>query len=239
MQKAIKNYSKISMVLALAGLLAACATPNNPAAYYPEAPLSENFEPSYQKKLNASAHWEVIASDLSGQLQGMLAKKGLQDKPVYINLYSEKTPFSRAFHDFLTTHLVKKGVLVSKDKINSTIYNYKIQPVKFESGMTSSLASNFKWTALATGLIVIRDVADSLHLNKDIVTAGIAADAWSTAGSSRLELIITTSILNRDVYVHRTTDVYYANSDDLHLYEQQTKAGKKNNVFDDPFFNIN
>ena len=238
MQKAIKNYYRISLVLTFAGLLASCATPNNPAAYYPEAPISENFEPSYQKKLNASAHWEVIAGDLSTQLLSTLTKSGLQEKPVYINLYSEKTPFSRAFHDFLTTHLVKKGVLVSKDKINSTIYNYKIQPVKFESGMTTSLASNFKWTALATGLIVIRDIADSLHLNKDIVTAGVAADAWSTGGTSRLELIITTSILNRDVYIHRSSDVYYANSDDLHLYEQQTKASKKN-VFDDPFYNIN
>lgn len=239
MQKVLKYHAKIGLVVAIAGLLASCATPNNPAAYFPEAPLSENFEPSYQKRLNASAHWEVIAGDLSSQLLATLTKSGLQEKPVYINLYSEKTPFSRAFNDFLTTHLVKKGVIVSKDKINSTIYNYKIQPVNFESGMTTSLASNFKWTALATGLIVIRDIADSLHLNKDIVTAGVAADAWSTGGTSRLELIITTSILNRDIYIHRTTDVYYANSDDLHLYEQQSKAGKKRNIFDDPFYNLN
>ena len=80
MQKAIKNYFRISLALTIAGLLASCATPNNPAAYYPEAPISENFEPSYQKKLNASAHWEVIAGDLSTQLLSTLTKSGLQEK---------------------------------------------------------------------------------------------------------------------------------------------------------------
>lgn len=220
-------------------MLVACATPQNPATYYPDAPLPENFEPSYQKKLNAAAHWDTIASDLSSQLQAALNKNGIRDKPVYLNLYSDKTPFSRAFHDFLTTHLVKRGVLVSKDKINSTIYNYKIQPVKYASSTVTSLSSNYKWTMLATGLIVIRNIADSLHLNEDVITAGVAADAFSTESSSRLELIITTSILSRDIYIYRTTDVYYANGEDMHLYDQQLKAGKKNNVFDDPFYNIN
>jgi hypothetical protein len=229
----------ISIFWCLPLLVAGCATPQNPAAYYPDTPLTENFSPTYQKKLNASAHWEIIASDLASQLQASLVKNNLQDKPIFLNLASDKTLFSRAFHEFLTTQLVKKGLNVTRDKLHSTIYNYKIQPIKYASSTASPLASKFKWTMLATGLIVVRDIADSLDLNKDILAAGIAADAWSTESDSRLELIISTSIINRDVYIYRTTDIYYANSEDIHLYQQQLKAGKKNNVFDDPFYNLN
>lgn len=233
-------HKKIAIILStLASLMTiGCTTPHNSAILYPQAPMAENFEPSYQKQLNASAHWGAIASDMADQLSAALNKNNIIDKPVYINLYSEKTEFSKAFHDFLTTSLVKKGVLVSKNKIGSTIYNYKVQPIKYNSNRTTTFPSKIQWTTLAAGLIVIREAVDLID-DKDgnILAAGVLADIWSEKSAPKLELIISTSVLSRDIYVLRTTDVYYANSEDMHFYMNQSQLEQKK-VFDDPFYQM-
>lgn len=235
----IKRLSLLFCVLPLL-TISGCATNQNPATLYPQAPSVENFEPSYQKQLNASSHWGAIASDMADQLSAALNKNNIAEKPVYINLYSEKTEFGRAFQDFFTTHLVKKGVLVSKNKIGSTIYNYKIQPIKYQSNRTTSLPSKLRWTSLATGLIVVREIADFLDGdNETFLAAGVAADMWFGDTAPKLELIITSSVLRHEIYIHRSTDVYYANGSDIHLYQQQSNANTRGQVFDDPFYNLN
>lgn len=233
-----KELLRISAILPLLALVA-CAT-QNPATLNPQAPAPEHFEPSYQKQLNASVHWGAIASDMVDQLSATLHKNNISDKPVYINLYSERTDFSRAFHDFLTTQMVKKGVIVSKNKIGSTIYNYKIQPIKYASNRTTSLPSRLRWTSLASGLIVVREIADFLDgENESLLAAGVAADMWLGDTAPKLELVITSSILRHDIYIHRTTDVYYANNSDIHLYQQKFNSNGRTEVFDDPFYNFN
>ncbi len=240
MKKLSENVIKIPSILFvfIASLcLTACVTTQNPALYLPQAPLSENFDPSVQKQLNAPSHWAVIANDLSEQLYANLHKNNLADKPVYVHLYSDKTEFSRAFNDFLTTSLVKKGVLVSRLKNGSTIYNYKIQTVRFNANRTTMLPNKFQWTSLAAGLIVVRNIADLVNVDGGLLTAGLLADAWTSESAPKIELIITSSILNQNIYIYRTSDVYYANSDDGHLYEYDKRDYQSNHVFDDPFYN--
>ena len=76
----------ISAALALAAILAGCATP------YGEAPLAANFPTGKQPKLQAAAHWNVIAYDVAQQLAA-----GLKAKPtlpaLYVNQVANKTDF--------------------------------------------------------------------------------------------------------------------------------------------------
>jgi hypothetical protein len=234
----LMNTQKMTSAFICAALLSVsgCASLKNSDLNNPQAPLAEQYPLSYQKQIQASKHWAIIADDLADQLQGQISEKKIADRPVFINLYSDQTEFSRAFNDFLITSLVNRGVTVSKLKNGSTIFNYKIQTVEYKSNRSTQLPSQAKWTVLATGLVVFR-VLDQIIKDDDasILGAGVLADVWTSDIAPKLEIIITTSILSGNVYVSRRSDIYYANSTDIHLYDS-AENNKKSRVFDDPFY---
>jgi len=229
--KTLINFIPVSIFMSLT---TGCATVKNP-----EAPITENFPHSFQKQLQASNHWEIIANDLASQIQESIVNKKITARPIYLNLQSNQTDFTRAFNDFLITSLVKKGVAVSKLKSGSTIYEYKVQTVQYKSNRSTFLPNKAKWTTLAAGLVVFRNVAHVINTaDTAILGAGVLADVWTADGAPKLELIITSSILNDNLYLTRTTDIYYANEIDIHLYEGNSSS-KKSKAFDDPFYQLN
>lgn len=237
----IKNRSVIKYMLmwmALA-LQANCASVQNPINSQPDAPIAVNFTSSTQKHIQASSHWATIADDLAKQIKSNIDQNKIANRPVFVNLYSEPTEFTRAFNDFLITSLVNKGVTVSKLSVGSTVYNYKIQTVEYNSMRSTQLPSQAKWTALASGLVVIRSLESLDHVIRDgdstILGAGVMADIFQNDLAPNLEIIITSSILSGSVYVARSSDIYYANVRDASLYQPKDKV-KKTNVFDEPFY---
>lgn len=235
-----QSVLQIGCLLSLVAL-SGCGTLNKKATYYPDAPISQNYPVQHQGKLNAASHWNIVANDLSAQLVIKLDKNKLSDKPVYLNLHSDKTQFTEAFNDFLTTSLVNKGVLVSKRRSNSIIYNYKIQALKYNSYRSTTMPSRTLWMPLAAGLVVVRHITDQLHfkaIDEAILGAGLLSDAFSTelqGLAPKVELLITSSILSHDIYLYRTSDIYYANSSDMHFYQKKAKT-KDSDVFKDPFY---
>lgn len=237
----IKNRSVIKNMLIwmTLALQTSCANVQNPINSQPDAPVAINFASSTQKHIQASSHWATIADDLAKQIKTNIDQHKIANRPVFVNLYSEPTEFTRAFNDFLITSLVNKGVTVSKLSVGSTVYNYKIQTVEYNSLRSTQLPSQAKWTALASGLVVIRSLESLDHVIRDgdgtILGAGVMADIFQNDLAPNLEIIITSSILSGSVYVARSSDIYYANMRDAALYQPKDKI-KKTNVFDEPFY---
>ncbi|MDP8566385.1 hypothetical protein [Methylophilus aquaticus] len=239
-----KHYAhriRITTCLLLLGILCGCsrqvAIPTTPAAPIPE---NVQFDNPYQRQLQSSAQWHVVAEDLADQLIAPIKSKKLGDRPFYIYSQNKPSTFNRAFNDFLITTLVNKGIKVSNQKQGSRIINYKIQPVEYKSWRETVVNDNFNVTSLAAGLVVLRHIDDVVKgIGKDlsILATGLAADAVDLNTAPNFEIIITSSILDGSIYLSRTTDIYYANASDKHLYVP-VPTQKASDVFNEPFYQM-
>lgn len=227
----LTNYFKLSFLVAWGLVISACASVKNP-----DAPVPLNYPHSYQKQLQASQHWAIVADDMSNQVIKNLQARGVFNKPVYVAINSNHSAFSQALNDFMITNLVKKGVKVSKSKAKSTVLDYKVQVIKFNSNRDVLLPSQLKWTTLAGGLVVYRLLSDAIDMNafdQAVITVGALADLWANGGAPELELVVTATIVENDLYTLRTTDIYYANAEDINLYKHNRM---QDSPFDDPFY---
>jgi hypothetical protein len=221
-----------ALALLFISAVAGCASVKNP-----DAPIAENYPHSMQKHLQASKHWQIVAEDTSNQIYQFIQAKKLANQTFYIQANSERTVFTKAFHDFIITSLVAKQVKVSREKANSTVVEYKVQPVKFNSYRSTLVPEKLKWTSLVAGVLVVRAVGDWIDQESFTTPLAIAgaADAVSANGAPSLELIITTSIAKNNIYLLRNSDIYYANATDIELYKKNTQM-RRADVFNDPFY---
>lgn len=219
-------------------LLSGCARPVS-ISTLPAAPAPENipFENPHQSQLQSAAQWHVIAEDMATQLIKTIQEKKLGDKPFYIFAQNKPSTFNRAFNDFLITTLVNKGVKISSLKQGSRVFNYKIQLVEYEALRETVVSSQLKYTALAAGLVVFRNMADWLGVDGTVLAAGATADAVDFNIAPNLEIILTASVMNGPIYLSRSTDIYYVNRSDKALYTPQRQQ-RASDVFNDPFYQM-
>lgn len=228
----------ISAFFCLTLLLGACSSQNMPPLL-PSAPMPENMrlEGETQKQVHSSRHWQLVAEDMGNQLINTIEQKKLSQRPFYIYAQTKPTTFTRAFNDFLITYLVNKGIKISNNKQGSYIYNYKIQLVEYSSLRTTVASEQYKFTSLAAGFVVVRNIGDFLGVEAAALATGASLDAADFNIAPNLEIIMTSSILDRNIFISRSTDIYYANRLDKQLYQPvgQSKAG---DVFNDPFYKM-
>ncbi len=93
MMKALSSGAAIALVAT------ACATPFAPA------PLAVNFESSTQHKLQAAAHWNVIAADVAARLSARVPA----NTPLFVNRHADASAFERAFTAQILTALIEAG----------------------------------------------------------------------------------------------------------------------------------
>lgn len=206
----------VGAVIAMAAILAGCATP------YSEAPLATNFPTTKQPKLQAAAHWNVIAGDVARQISASLA---LQDnRPLFVNQSSVKTAFDRAFNNQLISALVAGGRKVLKNPAAGALrVEVDTQAVRF-----SANRPQYNYTGLATALTAgvwalhQADARAAAALSAGVV----AADAYSwfrsefaTGATPQTEIIVTTSINDVNQYLAHSTSVYYVADSDQALYQ--------------------
>lgn len=227
------------LTIALSMFISACTS--QPALTIPpSAPMPESMliEGETQKQLHASRHWQLVAEDMADQLIKTIDEKKLNQHPFYIYAQTRPTSFTRAFNDFLITTLVNKGIKVSDVKQGSYIYNYKLQLVEYQSLRSTVVSEQYKFSSLAAGLVVARNVGEVLGVDGTLLAGGVLLDAAEINVAPNLEVIITSSILNRHLFVSRSTDIYYANRSDVHLYQPTTHGAKHNDVFNEPFYHM-
>ena len=194
-------------------LMAGCAMP------YSEAPLATNFPTSKQQKLQAAAHWNVIAGDVAKQISASLKTK----PPLYVNQATIKTPFDRAFSNQLISALITEGFVVLKEPKGTFNIDVDTQAVRFTANRPQYKHAGTA-TALATGIWALHQGEATAGA---ALFAGIAAaDAYTwfrsefaTGETPQTEIVITTSVSDKNQYVSRNTSIYYVSDSDSRLYE--------------------
>ena len=204
---------KTSAVLPLLfALLAGCATP------YTEAPLATNFPTSKQNKLQAAAHWNVIAQDAARQLAMNLTGR---KTPIYVNQKSKASAFEHAFYNQFVSALVAEGVTVQKNAQAEMKVDIDLQAIRFAPDRPQYRYSGAA-TALTAGVWALHDATAA----GGATAAIIAADAFfwfqsefSTGATPQTEIVLTVSLGTSDAYVSRITNVYYVADADANLYQ--------------------
>jgi len=191
-------------------------------------PEPVTYQYSQQHKMQAAAHWQVLAVDLADRINKQLIMTDNLHKAVFVKKTcgDEATPcrpgetssFDEAFHDLLITNLFNNGVptksLPGDDAIDIL---YKVQVVHHVSQRVRSLQPG-----ILTGLSAAVSVLRNAPVEAIIVATGVTADIANSnlVDSGHYEVIITTSMLSHHRYLFRASDIYYINEKDFYQYQQ-------------------
>lgn len=208
----------------IAAMLAGCATP------YSEAPLATNFPTTKQEKVQAAAHWNVIAKDVANQISSKLVEK----HPLHVIQSVGKSAFERAFSNQLVSSLVANGNIVVKQPAGALSVEVDTQVVGFSSNRPQYRHSGTA-TALMTGVWALH--VGEATAGAVLASAVVAADAYSwfraefaTGDTPQTEIIVTTSVSDGNQYLSRNTSVYYVADSDKALYEAAGAGPAARNV---------
>lgn len=197
-------------------------------------PESINHDYSQQLKMQAVEHWEVLARDVASRLNHELVIYNYLATPIYVKetcgdeskpcSQNQTSPFNEAFRDLLITQLVQYGIQTrSKPAQDALAINYKVQVVYHRAKRVRSFFPG-TFTALTAAILVLRDAPSEMTT----LAAGGAADLVNSAYSrnGHYEILITTSIVNANKYLFRTSDIYYINDEDFwHYQDSMSQAG--------------
>jgi len=201
-----------------------------------QTPVPVTYPYSTQQKMQAAHHWDILARDVAAQTQQTLTHVGRQGQPVYVDFVN--SPYGEGFRDFLMTRLVNSGLIILSEKREaSLIVRYKAQLLYHNEDRWTRLPPGFITTSasvLAGGVMVLRDAFEygsSSTQAATVIGVGIGAatiiDALSgrfTKGLPHSEVILTTSLIDGDVYLMRKTDIYYINDVDFSHYLTRPSA---------------
>lgn len=186
-----------------------------------------NYPYSQQNTMQASYHWDILAKDLANRINNELIITDNIERSVFVKetCGDETTPceqlqtssFNEAFRDLLITNLFDYGVPTNNIQDEQTIdVLYKVQVVRHNARRVRTTQPGLL-TAIAAGIVVLRDAPSSLV----ILAAGVAADIANSNLSlnGKYEVIITTSMLTNNQYLFRASDIYYINDKDFFHYQ--------------------
>lgn len=206
----------------LLALLAGCSSLDIPRA--------DNYPATDQKKVRAVHHWDVLADDVAGRIDGKIKAWPAGEYPIYVASPAIDTSFNNSFRKLLITRLLDRGVILSTEPTAVTLV-FEAQVVQHPASASYGLP--MPGMPLALGVGVARD-AYSLRQNSGAVWADAAAsgapadinqyatDGTASGGLTRTEVLITTSLESAGRYLASTADVYYVAQDDSVLYKMKT-----------------
>lgn len=206
-------------------LLTSCARIPEPISY----PYTQ------QPKMQAAHHWDILANDVANQINNELIINDYLETPVYVKTTCgdedspcepyETSSFNEAFRDLLITELVSFGVPVQQQPDEDAIVvHYKVQVVYHKAPRARTIKPGFI-TSIATGIMVFRSAP---HQFRTIASAGLA-DFMNQAAvmHSSHEIVISTSMVSKEKYLFRSSDIYYINDRDfLHYYESDSNTSE-------------
>ena len=211
---------RINALCALLFLFAGCARIPEPVGY----------EYTAQPKMQAAYHWVVLASDLANRINNQLILADYPQTPVYVRetcgdedspcTTQQASTFTEAFRDLLITELVRFGVPVRQNPNEESItVHYKVQLVYHHARRARTVHPGML-TSLAAGVMVFRNAPHEL---RTIAGAGLLDFINASAvDASSHEVIITTSLIAKEKYLFRASDLYYINDKDASHYRDMT-----------------
>ena len=210
--------------------LCSCSNVPKPASY----PLS------FQQKMQAVHHWDVLADDVAKDVKLALQKEKekdptLRDEQIYLEP-CKGSAFGEVFDTLLITQLVnqkgptknesnQKIKLTTKNENNSLKLTYGTQIVKHRAKrFTSPLypGEALLLTALGHGVYkAFADNSDALGLFAAAGAVEVINDIEFEWGVPHYEIVITTELTNNDTVIDRRSNIYYINDADFWHYSEK------------------
>lgn len=213
---------RAGLALLCALLTAGCAVPYSPA------PVATNFPSTQQAKLQAAAHWGVIAQHMAGQLAPSL--KVNAKRPFYVTS-QQTTAFAKGVSSQLITALVNQGYAVVKvPDVNTLRIELDTQVVAFSPKRPQYKFAGER-TALVAGAWVLTGIEHSAEWLVSSAIAGHDAYSWfrsqfATGDTPKTEIIVSLSLADDNRYYARSTNVYYTVDSDRALYDAAFQSTK-------------
>lgn len=92
-----------------------------------DVPIPSPYVESRQHIMQAAYHWEVLARNVASTISAEIARDFPEyQEPIYV-APAGITPFDKAFHDFLITSLVNRGLVVSHNHKNPLVLSFNTQ----------------------------------------------------------------------------------------------------------------
>jgi len=217
-----KAQPRVALALAGGLLLAGCAIPYSPA------PVATNFASTQQAKLQAAAHWGVIARHMATELRPTL--QSAPKRSLYVMPLQAST-FSRGVASHLVTALVNDGFVVLKTpEPGSLKIELDTQVVAFSASRPQYRYVGLP-SALASGAWVLTGIDHSAEWLGTAAIYTYDAYRWFTAqfapgATPKTEAIVTLSVADEARYYARTTSVYYTSDEDRALYDAALQPSK-------------
>lgn len=191
----------------------------------PAMPKAEYFPPTKQKIAVAAQHWGMIAADAVQQTKLALEAQSFpKTRPVYVAM-GKDTEFDRAFRNYLITGLVNAGVVVAPTLEGAVEIGYETQVIShaapfdpgqfgYQPGMATAGVSGFWILRNAVG----KWSTGSVAVGTIVGAAAYDAYKFGNPEQTGVELLLTTSIIQNQRYVMRSTDAYYIERGDAALF---------------------
>jgi len=139
--------------------------------------------------------------------------------PIYIEQTESGMPFGEAFQRNLTTEIVERGMALSLTPDDALVLTTRVQAVHRPIPLPVN-AWPGAWTALGASVAVA-----TASLAAGAATAGLAADAYSSAdGQGGSQVVVTTMLLDGSRMVMSKTDSYFIADVDLSQYASTAPA---------------
>lgn len=204
--------------LAAAGVLSGCTSL--------DVPKAENYPVSSQKKARAVHHWDVLADDVASRAVLTVRAAGRSATPLYVVPATAGSAFDQGFRNLLTTRLVERGLAVSAQPTGLRLA-FETQVVEHASRLSNRGPAPA--TTLAAGVAVVRDLAKYSHTNASAIGGAVVLGAVvdtvnytrhgsAAGGPTATELVVSTALLDGDIFIGRTADIYYIEGDAAALY---------------------
>ena len=213
---------RAGLALCAALLTAGFAVPYSPA------PVATNFPSTQQAKLQAAAHWGVIARHMAIQLSPSL--KVNAKRPLYVTS-QQSSAFAQGVSAHLVTALVNDGYIVVKvPDANTLRIELDTQVVAFAPDRPQYKFAGER-TALVAGAWVLTGIEHSAEWLTTAAIAGHDAYTWfrsqfATGDTPKTEIIVNLSLADDSRYYERSTAVYYTVDSDRTLYDAAFQPSK-------------
>lgn len=221
------NTKIVAGAIVIASLSGCAATPNS------QVPLASTYELTYQQKMQAAHHWDVLAEDVASRLKSHFRNASVLNRAINV-VPNSNSPFEKGFEDLLITQMVDQGLNIHANDNEQLKLRFHTQIVSHnDRGYIRPAPGTHTGLALiATGVWAAVNIASNSTAAKDaliasgVIGTGLAMDA--TAGDisavTNKEVIISVSLMDGDKYLMRKTGIYYINEPDDSQYEKTSKS---------------
>ena len=200
--------------------------PGTPVAS--QVPVPNGYRLSTQPKMQSIHHWDVLAKDVAQKVESQLSDTFLKDQYTLYVAPSGTTAFEKVFHQLLITRLTENGMTMSSKPEDALVLSFDIEMVRHAARLVRTKEGVFK--SLAPGFMVKDDTPLSGPFSQvqaaeiQVGNAQLNMEAGLyTMTLPEIEVVVTTSLTRDNIYVARTSSVYYIN--DLEWWHYKNRTG--------------